>query len=65
MSANNYILINRKSFDVSLRDADSGDVLSKIAKGKTLDNAIDIAMEYQETEIVEYGIQFTKKINKL
>ena len=60
MSANNYILINRKKFDVSLRDADTGGLLSKIGKGNTLDHAIDIATKYQETEIVEYGIQFTK-----
>lgn len=61
MSANNYILIDRKNLQVSIRDAETGAILSKIAKGKTLDNAIDIAMEYQETEIVEYGIQFSKK----
>ncbi len=61
MSANNYILINRKSFDVSLRDADTGGLLSKIKKAKDFSEAIDIAQEYQENEIVEYGIQFTKK----
>lgn len=61
MSANNYILINRKNFQVSVRDADTDGVLSKIGKGNTLDQAIDIAQRYQNSEIVEYGIQFTGK----
>ena len=60
MSANNFILINRKSFDVSLRDADTGKSLAKIGKSKNIDTAIDIATKYQKTEIVEYGIHYTK-----
>lgn len=62
MSANNYILINRKNFQVSVRDADTGKLLAEINKAKDLDEAIDIAQKYQENEMVEYGIQFTKKI---
>ncbi|MEK7164270.1 MAG: hypothetical protein AAB768_03985 [Patescibacteria group bacterium] len=65
MSANNYILINRKKFDISLRDADTGELLSKIGKANTLDKAIDIAQRYQNSEIVEYGIKFTENnLNK-
>lgn len=61
MSANNFILIDRKTLTVTLRDADSETILEKIGKAKTLEEAIDIAQEYQETEIVEYGIHFTRK----
>jgi hypothetical protein len=64
MSANNYILINRKNFDVSLRDADTEDLLSVIGKAKNIDTAIDMAIKYQETKIVEYGIYFTKTNDK-
>ena len=61
MSANNYILVDRKKFSVSLRDADTAKLVDKIGKGKALENAVDIAMKYQEAELVEYGIRFTKK----
>ena len=61
MSANNFILIDRKSLEVSLRDADTNAILVKIGKAKTLEEAIDLAQEYQEREIVEYGIHFTGK----
>lgn len=44
-----------------MRDADSGAILEKIGKAKNLDQAIDMAQEYEESEIVEYGISFTKK----
>jgi hypothetical protein len=64
MSANNFILIDRKSLEVSLRDADTNALLVKIGKAKTLEEAIDLAQEYQEREIVEYGIHFTGKVNK-
>jgi len=61
MSANNFILIDRESLAVTLRDADGGTLIEKIGKAKTLEEAIDIAQEYLETEIVEYGIHFTSK----
>jgi len=61
MSANNFILIDRKSLEVSLRDADTNALLVKIGKAKTLEEATDLAQEYQEREIVEYGIHFTGK----
>lgn len=63
MSANNFILINRDSLEVSVRDAETGSILEKLGKTKTLEKAIDLAQEYQEKEIVEYGIQFTEKKN--
>ena len=58
MSANNFLLINRKTFEVTMRDAEQGDVLMKIGKGKNIDEAIDLAMKCQHEEIVEYGIHF-------
>lgn len=58
MSANNYILINRKNFAVSIRNADTGKLEEKIGKGKNLEGAIDTAQGYQT--LVEYGINFTE-----
>lgn len=59
MSANNYILINRNNFNVTIRNADDSHVEQKVGKGKDIEDAIDIAERYQE--IVEYGINFTEK----
>lgn len=59
MSANNYILIDRKNFEITERDADTGSVLRKIGKVKTLKEAIDLAQEHQD--LVEYGISFVGK----
>lgn len=58
MSANNFILINRKDLTVSECNADacSGVI---IGRGKTLNESIDLAREYQKENTVEYGIQFT------
>ncbi len=48
-----------------MRDADTEVVLEKIGKAKNLEQAIDLAQEYEESQIVEYGIHFTeKKIKK-
>lgn len=58
MSVNNFIKIDRKNFTVSDCDADTN-FGRKIGQGKNLDEAIDIAIKYQEENIVEYGIQFT------
>lgn len=60
MSANNYLKIDRKSFTVSYCDIESDRGLL-VGKGKTIDEAIDIAQRYREEEIVEYGIFFTEK----
>ena len=61
MSANNLILINRKTLDVTMRDTDTGKTIMRIGKAKTLEEAIDLAENCLENEIVEYGIRFTKK----
>lgn len=59
MSANNYILINRNNFNVTIRNADDGHVEQKVGKGKNLEDAIDKAQEH--VPFVEYGINFTEK----
>lgn len=61
MSADNYILINRKNFVVKELNASDGRVIEKIGKGKDLEDAIDIACDETKTKIIEYGIQFTDK----
>lgn len=58
MSANNFILINRETLEVSLRDMDTNALLGKISRAKTLDKAIDLSQRFQEKNIVEYGISF-------
>ncbi|MEK7127796.1 MAG: hypothetical protein AAB838_03690 [Patescibacteria group bacterium] len=64
MSANNYLKIDRKKFTVSDCDAESENG-HKIGQGKNLEEAIDIAEEYQAENIVEYGIHFTRsKLSK-
>lgn len=57
MSANNYIKIDRRDYTVSDCDLENTDG-RKIGQGKNLEDAIDIAKEYQKENIVEYGIQF-------
>lgn len=61
MSANNFILVNRKTLEVTMHDMDTGSLITKIGKAKTLDEAVDLAENCQQKEIVEYGIHFTKK----
>ncbi len=66
MSANNYILIDRDTLEVTHRNADGGKVMETIGKGKSLDEAVDIATKFQdelekEGMPVEYGIEFTRK----
>lgn len=61
MSADNYIFINRKTFEVKLMGASNGDMITKLGKGKNLEDAIDIACDEVNSSIVEYGIVFGKK----
>lgn len=61
MSANNYILINRTNLEVTLRDADTGKMLKTVGKAESLNDAIDTAQQLQQSEPIEYGIQFTDK----
>ncbi len=63
MSANDYIFINRKTFKVEHRDYDTDGVLCNVGKGKSLEEAIDIANEFmdsQEVPVAEYGIRFDR-----
>ena len=69
MSADNYILIDRKTFEV-YEGCASTDHKSLIGKGKNLEEAVDIAQKYRvEVEIdgsyIEYGINFTNVEEKL
>lgn len=62
MSADNYILIDRKTFKVYDGCA-SNNYKGLIGQGITLDDAIDIAQDYErhleeEGSCVEYGIRF-------
>jgi len=59
MSTNNYILINENNFDVTIRNADTGEMEQKIGKGKDLKDAIKIAKNH--APLVEYGISFIEK----
>lgn len=59
MSANNMITINKKTFVVMNVDAETeqGNIVSK---GKSLEDAIEIAEKEMDKEEVEYGIHFVK-----
>lgn len=58
MSANNFLLINRKTFEVTMRDAENNYILMEVGKGKDINEAIDIAQKCLREEIIEYGINF-------
>ncbi len=60
MSANNYLSINKKTFEILEADADTGHAML-IATGKSLEDAIELAEKYMEENIVEYGIHFHKE----
>ncbi len=59
MSANNFLLINRETFKVTMNDADSGETITEIGEGKDLEEAIDIASDRLMEGNIEYGIEFT------
>jgi hypothetical protein len=54
------ITINKKTFVVGNVDAETG-YGSVAGKGKSLEEAIEIAEEEMKKEEVEYGIHFVKK----
>ena len=60
MSDNTYIEINPRTFRVTRRDADSGRVLWTVGKGKTFEEACDLASRelYEAGIPPEYGIVF-------
>lgn len=58
MSANNYLLINRRTFKVFKGCADCENTKTQIGQGKNLEEAIDIADYYTQIHEVEYGINF-------
>lgn len=64
MSANNMIIINRKTYVVKEVDAETryGIVLGK---AKSLEEAIEIAEKEMEKGNVEYGINFVKGKGKV
>jgi hypothetical protein len=63
MSANDVIYIDRSNFKVYYQGcADNNDKGNLIGKGKTLDEAIDIAQKYLgDGYTPEYGINFIGK----
>ena len=66
MSADNYILIHRKTFEV-FDGCASNTHIWLIDKAKSLEEAIDIAEKYEndlisEGSYLEYGIHFTKSL---
>lgn len=59
MSADNCLLINKKTFEVKMTQGEeSYEEGYLIGTGKSLEEAVDIAQKYEEEEIVEYGIHF-------
>lgn len=57
MSANNYIQINRETFEVWDKDVETDNGFL-VGKANTLEKAIDVANEYMRENVVEYGILF-------
>ena len=63
MSANNEIIIIRTKKNKWLvfdRDVDTESKYEDIGKADTLEEAVDIANEYWEKNIVEYGLKIIK-----
>jgi hypothetical protein len=61
MSDNTYLLINRKTFQVTRNDADTGHV-TELGKGKNLEEAVELAhKELQSDWPPEYGVFFTEE----
>ena len=58
MSSNNYILIERETKKVSMRDMNTDYELQDLGTGKDIDEAIDIAQKVMEDQLVEYGVYF-------
>ena len=67
MSADNYLLIHKKTFEVFDGCASNNNIWL-IGKGKNLEDAIEIAQKFEEDMIkdggppLEYGIHFTTSL---
>jgi hypothetical protein len=62
MSANNSIYINKNTFRVYEHGCHDNDFIAEeeylIGQGKSLEEAIEIAEEFEKENMVEYGIHF-------
>jgi len=63
MSANNEIIISRKTFKVYYNPCVDNDELELVGKGKSLEEAVGIAKRYIDDELggglyLEFGIRF-------
>jgi hypothetical protein len=65
MSANNGIFINLNNFKVYEHGCMDNNFIEEeaffIGEGKDLEDAVKLAMDYQQTNEVEYGIHFYKE----
>lgn len=59
MSANNFLEINKETFEVWDKDIETNNGFL-IGKATTLDGAFDIAEKYMKENIVEYGIMYKR-----
>ncbi len=59
MSANNYLVILKptKTYEVWMRDADTGHFMGQPRKARTLKQALQVAQEWMSEELIEYGIR--------
>lgn len=61
MSADNFITINRKTFEVKEICMSDGRTIKKLGKAKNLEGAADIACEETKLGRIEDGIEFIDK----
>jgi len=59
MSANNFLEINKETFEVWDKDIETDNGFL-IGKATTIDGAFDIAEKYMKENIVEYGIMYKR-----
>ena len=65
MSADNYLLIHKKTFEV-FNGCASNQNIWLVGKGKDLEDAIEIAEKYEKSiGYVEYGIKFVTNLKGL
>ncbi len=59
MSANNFLEINKETFEVWDKDIETNNGFL-VGKATTLGEAFDIADKYMKENIVEYGIMYKR-----